>query len=416
MKTKKIILTCLSVGVAVFFAIPFVAGLRRDARAADHAEAPASAHDAGADIADMYLFLDPANTNNVVMIMTIHGFVAPQENVNLGYFDPEVLFRFELETTGNAKVDTAIQVTFGPRTATSVGQTATVVLPNGHKFTAPATAPSLAPSAPAPVLTTNADGVVFFAGLTDDPFFFDIPAFNRFVGGVLNTNLDAGTNFNRGRDSFAGYNIPAIALSVPAQILRSIPHASLATNSLGLSGRTLRRTESFNPKTGEVKSAGTFRTVDRMGVPAINTALVPFAKKNAYNAASTVDDANGKFAADILATLTALGTDPAHKAILASVAVTHGDFLRLNLNIPNSGVGRGIPILTEPSAFPNGRRVHDDVIDIILTLVANSNSLGDNVDGNDVAFRTSFPFLAPSQQPRENQIPGVVLTDDNTRN
>src|SRR5437868_2087512 len=98
MKIKQALLTCVGVGVAGFFAVPFLADLRREARAADHAEAPASAHDAGADIADGYLFLDPADTNNVIMIMTIHGFVAPQENVNLGFFDPEVLFRFELET------------------------------------------------------------------------------------------------------------------------------------------------------------------------------------------------------------------------------------------------------------------------------------------------------------------------------
>ena len=53
--------------------------------------------------------------------------------------------------------------------------------------------------------------------------------------------------------------------------------------------------------------------------------------------------------------------------------------------------------------------MHDDVIDIILTLVANGASLGDNVNGNDVAFSASFPFLAPPQQPRNSG-------DDNTQN
>src|SRR6185436_457051 len=147
--------------------------------------------------ADVYTFLDPNNADNVILIMTLHGFVAPQENVNLGFFDPEVLFRFELETTGDAKPDGFIDVQFAPRTSTSTGQVATIKLPNKQSFTAFSTRASLADTAPTPVLTTNDKGVIFFAGLTDDPFFFDIPAFNRFVAGALAQSPSAGTNFLR---------------------------------------------------------------------------------------------------------------------------------------------------------------------------------------------------------------------------
>jgi hypothetical protein len=148
-----------------------------------------------------------------------------------------------------------------------------------------------------------------------------------------------------------------------------------------------------------------------MGIPAVATALIPFANKNRYNAAKTTDDAKGEFAPSIVATLTALGTTNPYVSILASVAVANGDILRLNLTIPNTGSGRGLPPTAAPDAFPNGRRVHDDVIDILLTLIANGSPLGDNVDANDVPFRSDFPFLAPSQQP---QLPGTI--DDNTRN
>jgi hypothetical protein len=75
---------------------------------------------------------------------------------------------------------------------------------------------------------------------------------------------------------------------------------------------------------------------------------------------------------------------------------------------PNTGTGGG----TNPeAAFPNGRRLGDDVIDTILTIVANGATLGDSVDGNDVPYRNKFPFLAPPHQP---QAPGVL--DDGTRN
>ena len=53
------------------------------------------------------------------------------------------------------------------------------------EFFAPATVPSLAATAPTPVVTDDPSGVKFFAGEVDDPFFFDIPGFNRFVGSVL---------------------------------------------------------------------------------------------------------------------------------------------------------------------------------------------------------------------------------------
>ena len=84
-----------------------------------------------------------------------------------------------------------------------------------------------------------------------------------------------------------------------------------------------------------------------------------------------------------------------------------GDFLRLNFSSANTGTGGGN---NAGAGFPNGRRLRDDVIDTILFFIANQNTLGDNVNANDVPFRDTFPFLAAPQQPRASG------TDDNTRN
>src|SRR5262249_23451938 len=133
-----------------------------------------------------------------------------------------------------------------------------------------------------------------------------------------------------------------------------------------------------------------------------------FSRKDEYNQSTPQDDAAGKFAADIVATLTALGTNGANINILAGIAVTNGDYLRLNLATANAGPGGGN---NAGAGFPNGRRLGDDVIDTLLFFIANQNPLSDNVNSNDVPLNDTFPFFGNSQQPRAN---GVI--DDNTRN
>ena len=339
------------------------------------------------------------------MILTVHGFISPGEAPNFATFDPKVKFNFEIENTGDANPDLQFQVTFGEKTASTSPQTASIRRPDGSYFTAPTTPSTFAATPVDPVITTDpVSGVDFFAGETDDPFFFDLVAFNRFITSVKAGTPDP-TVFQRGRDTFAGYNVLSIVIRAPKSML-------LGTNgsTIGLYTETRRGIQhvATNEK-GGFSSDGPFKRVDRIGNPAINVALIPYADKDAYNAASPVDDAAGKFVPDILATLKVLGTDTAHTDILAGVAVmTHGDMLMLDTSVANTGTGGGN---NAGAGFPNGRRLQDDVIDTILTIINNGSPLGDNVNGNDVAFRDVFPYLAPPQQPRDTGV-----TDDNTRN
>ncbi len=370
--------------------------------ASDHGDAPINSNDQGIDQGDTYAFLDPNDNTRVVLALTVRGFIVPGEAVNFAFFDDQVRYRFELETTGDAIPDQAINVTFSKRTSTSTPQTATIELPFGQKFTAPTTiATQAAQPNPFTVTTDPATGVSFFAGETDDPFFFDIPAFSRFISSIRAGSPDP-SQFARGRDSFAGYNILSIILSVPRSVLRLQSDSVIGVQSL-----TQRRRKRII-KGDMIADRGDYETLDRSANPGINALIIPFARKDEYNASTPVDDANGKFANDIIAFLKLVGTNDTNINILANVVVIHGDYLRLNLAVPNSGSGGGT---SAGAGYPNGRRPADDVVDTIFFFVANQNVFGDSVPANDVAFLDTFPFFAPPHQPR----PAGTL-DDSTRN
>jgi hypothetical protein len=361
-------------------------------KAADHGDGPLASVQRSADLGDIYAFRDPNDNTRLVVIITAQGFIVPGEAVNFSVFDHQLNYGINFETTGDATPDQRIRIRFSrKRDAGSNPQTATIRLPNGASFTALTTVSDLSGTSPTPVITTDpATGVMFFAGEIDDPFFFDIPGFNRFVASVLAGSADP-TQLQRGRDTFAGYNTLGIALSLPVSLFGTVTN-----NEIGISARTVR--------------VDTQRQIDREGIPAVNVALVPFPRKDAYNRASTEDDANRVFANDIIGTLQALGTNQAGIDLLAQVAITRGDFLRLGLNVPNTGADGGV---NPEAAFPNGRRLGDDVIDTILNVVTNGAiTTGDNVNSNeDRNLRDVFPFVARTHQPFA---PGTL--DDRTRN
>lgn len=374
--------------------------------AADHGDAPAASNDRTADLNDAYIFLDPNDNTRLILLMSVSGFIVPAESVNFGIFDNNLRYRFELETTGDAAFDHTIDVTFTEKVGTAANpQTATITSSFFPTFTALSTPATLAATGPAPVITSDpATSIQFFAGVSDDPFTFDIPAFSRFVASVLAGTPDP-SHFNRGRDSFAGYNTMSIGLSIPVARIRALLPSG--GNVVGLNTRTARRAAGNTRFPFRALTTAVYNNVDRAGNPAVNVALIPFARKNEFNLATTEDDAAGRFATDIVATLTRLGTNQTNIGILAQVTVARGDFLRLDLTRTNSGPGGGN---NAGAGFPNGRRVGDDVIDTILFFVANQMPLTDRANTNDVPFRDAFPFFGAAQQPRDSGV------DDNTRN
>lgn len=422
---KKIVFAILALTVAVSLLITPAPQID----AADHGDAPYNSSDQAIDGADAYAFLDPNDNSRVVLALTLRGFIAAGENNNFGQFDPAVRHRFEIETTGDVRADRFIDVTFSRRTGATAPQTATITLMDGQQFTANSTPPSVcivgSANCPPPATITplGSTGVQFFAGMRDDTFNFDIPAFAAATSAlracVATMNPPDGAcvgaalaPFQRGRDSFAGYNIMNITLSVPRALFGT------SVNEIGVQGVLQRRTpQIFTASPDQARrvypaiGVGRWQTLDRNGIPAVNAVLIPFQRKDEFNAATPIDDANGRFAGDIVAALQALGTNSTNIGILASVAVTRGDMLRLNLNTANTSVGTGETVATPNYAgFPNGRRPGDDVVDVLLFFIANQQAVTDNVNANEVPIPTTFPFFPAPNQPLASGV------DDRTRN
>jgi hypothetical protein len=181
----------------------------------------------------------------------------------------------------------------------------------------------------------------------------------------------------------------------------------------------------------------TFRTdmppmytrVDRMGMPAVATALIGSAMKNAYNDANPSDDEMGDFVTELAMRNTAL-----HMALDDDLVAPPRLLTPCSMTIIPPGeslpecfsqdVIPGVPVAALvvpdtlnldpalPAGFPNGRRLEDPVIDVTLSVIllrlgatcgtgtcGPTTLVGVNPMMNDVANLTTFPYLAPAHQP-----------------
>ncbi len=429
------------VALVMMLALSFQLTTPPRSNASDHIDGPQLANDHASDLNDMYFFLDPNDNTRVVMVMTVNPFLISSEIIGQAIFDHNLRYRFEIENTGNAEPDLFVDVRFtrgvGRETAP---QTATITLPGGRTFTAPTNVPTQGADTndiepPALNVTTDAtSGVSFFAGITEDPFFLDNTAANRYVlssirnpgnpnraiwanragfnapdgsdpnsdhqragqlpGQARNRGLDQGP----GRDTYAGFNTLTIAVSVPVALVRGA-----TGHELGLNGVTQRQQTQTVLTNGQVVGSGPFIAVDRQGNPLVTNGLIPPARKDEYNGAPTTADANGVFRADIIQALRNFGTNDANIAVLLNMIQVRGDILRLDFLVPNNGPGGGNNTNGGP-ANRGGRRLQDDVVDATFTIINNGQPLGDFVDRNEFEFGNTFPFVAPQIMPNPNGI------------
>lgn len=145
--------------------------------------------------------------------------------------------------------------------------------------------------------------------------------------------------------------------------------------------------------------ASAYTRVDRLGMPGVATALIT--DKDGYNAGEPSGDE--AFVAEITAAV-----ETVHAAL-------DDDVMGAGLTpcVPTDCVTAAAPLVVPdtiqidasmPSGFPNGRRLDDPVMDVVLGLlmldleahpVTTLAELPLNPPANDKEFSSTFPYLAP---------------------
>jgi len=203
MKKTKMILGICFLAIAGFIMV-----------AADHIDAPA-VQGGTSDITDFYAF-QGENTDNIVFVANVQGLLSPTATAN-ARFDENVMIEFNIDITGDNIEDLVIQAIpknkkmyfVGPVAPSQTGLVSTFEASIGKDVSSV----KITPYGSTANIRNSKDGLTFFAGPRDDPFFFDFAQYGAILGG-------SAISFNNpGSDTFAGTNVLSIVVEVPKAML-----------------------------------------------------------------------------------------------------------------------------------------------------------------------------------------------------
>ena len=450
-KTLLVALTCAAAlaGVAL---VP--------TQASSHREAPLISQDPLADNTDLYAFVSPNEPGKVTMIATFIPLEAPYGGPNYYKFDDTALYEIKVDNNGDAREDVTFQFRFKTTTANqntflyntgpitslddtdwnvrqtysvtrvlgSWGQRSTVL--GSNLITPPVnigirSTPNYEALASAAVQQLPGN-IKVFAGQRDDPFFVDLNVFDLLGVPPGDTN---------NADSLAGYNVHAIAIEVPIEMLTATGTKPAASDPNAIIGiwSTASRPSTTVRMDGEQKSQGKWVQVSRLGQPLVNEVVIPRAAKDIFNSLEPTGDAAAlPYVLDpevpkLLSLIYGVSTPSGPREDLVTIFLTGipglnqpagvrpSEMLRLNTGVTPVFNPNPFGVLgSDIAGFPNGRRLTDDVVDIALRAMAGAtpftpafniapnNTLGDNVAGNDRPFLSVFPYLATPHAGNKN--------------
>ena len=340
-----------------------------------HFDTPTAREDPRINVCDFYLFSGRPGTT--AMAMTVNadaGLSAPVTSREEGLYG----FRFDLD--GDLQEDVVFKVTFGPVSHEDGSEHVHVQDVTVRHMRGFAAIQGIAGEVIAHGRTgrvVEAGGVRAFAGLAPDLFAGDAAALGTFRKALFEHGRFAPEAFQNRTNFFAGRNVCAIVLEVPNEMLGDATVGGWATASL-------------HGHAPEVQ-------VSRWGYPLLTNMFMPDdGMKERFNRLTPVEDhsefaAQVRSVAELLATLTGSAADRALHAqrLLARLFPSTPPYL------PGS-----------PGAFAvsgcNGRALTDDVMDVVLTLAANT-PLGDGVAPPRDRVSADFPYFGPPYSEAEQR-------------
>jgi Domain of unknown function (DUF4331) len=270
-----------------------------------------------------------------------------------------------------------------------------------------------------------------WTGQADDPFFLDLRVFDLLYGAQITGEPCL---FKEAcDDTLAGFNMNAFALQVP---MSTLTKGGDGSGIVGIWTTALRPRVRVQRSDGSQSFTGSFVQLSRLGMPLVNEVVIPVGKKDRFNGSRPKND--GQFASHVLdpelphvvnavygLPVPDCDDDPSNgidrscdlvpvfltglSGLNQPPGVQASEMLRLNTKIPPCEPGSceeysplGV-IAGDNAGFPNGRRLADDTIDVALRVVEGVlipghdpvvDILTDGVDANDLAFRSTFPYLA----------------------
>lgn len=375
-------------------------------KASDHDDGDIDVRSRALSLTDLYFFRErdqnpSANDDDLILVMNTNPRSLARQQY---FFSNAAQYDFKISRVGNVNgVATAVpDITFrftfsAPGRNNQQAMTLSVIDRAGRTTTINRTGAGRALvttplTASAPIqnrLNINGNSVTVFAGLREDPFFFDVEQFFRVRAGLAGFGPRVGFRTTETAQDFAkGYNVNTIVLRVPRRLLRGNTNAQVFDAWLAINIR--------DPRTGR------FAQTEQLANPGINEALL-ISQKNlaAYNRLQptrTVTPALLEVATEAKASLRALGNSSAEADALLGAFLP--DVMRNDTRFP-SGFGTGLNSRGTPV---RGRKLKDDVIDVALTVLTKGVVRTDNVSyegtpGNPgqghQPLATNFPYLAP---------------------
>ncbi len=398
--TKKIRRTILAVELALIALLtPGIIA------ASDHDDGEVDIKGRAVNLTDLYVFREKdqnsgAADGDLVFIMNSNPRSVARYQY---YFSTTAVYQFHITQVGDVnstptgKQDIILRFAFSPPNNRGMQAVAITTIRGSSSTTTNTTVNnSLIASTPlnstAVLNTVPVDGsnLTVFAGLREDPFFFDVEQFFRVRAGALGTGPKVGFKpASQAIDFAKGYNVNTIAVRVPKAFLQA-----------GTGANTFDVWSTVSIRDG----VGGFKQFERLARPAINEGLIVTPGfMEAFNTIPPKLDLSSAAAPvrqEAVATINAVDLLDGNKNVdpNAIARAFLPDVMRIDTTKP-SGYGSAT---NSQGSLIGGRLLLDDVIDITLGALVGSPT-SDNVSYNGTPgnpaqghkpLEPSFPYLA----------------------